>query len=106
MDLLFRTQGKFVRGVKLTVGDHDLNSGERETVYTAFSTQAVFGSAEFRSSNFLNLKENMVLLSRESDYIVRGTTVYKTKLEREYEGTYIYHIDKVEDDAIYVASRN
>lgn len=106
MNMLFRRQGVFVRAVLLTEGDYDLDSGETQDTYTAFSTLAVFGSAEYRSLNFLNLKENMVLLKKRADFLVRDGVVSKLKLEREHKGNYIYHMDRVENDAVLLASSN
>jgi hypothetical protein len=106
MEMVFRNQGRVIRGVNVLRGDRDLDTGEAHTSYETFTTLALFATEEWRSKNFLNLRENMIVLERQAQFVVSDTIVYKTSLEQKYQKWYIYHIDKVVNDAVYMAATN
>ena len=106
MDIIFGTKGRLVRGVNAIEDDADLSTGDANTVYDAFTTRALFAAEKWRSKNFLNLQENMAVLERQAQFVVSSGVVYKTSLEQQFGKWFIYHIDKVTNDAVYLASRN
>lgn len=97
---VFRTHGTWVYLVEEQLGDLDLETGLRPTVYRYERVKALIGTKNLGLMLHIHLDESKIILPKQANLVVENSQAFRlTDVSFNY-GVYIYNKDKVIGDEL------